>query len=99
MHETQITRNQPRADLFLFVPLPFPFPFPFFFFPFFFLLFFLQAIKEIYSMDATKAKEMAAERRKNGTIEMSAARMASMMDEGREAGGDVPIVKVRSLNS
>lgn len=48
-------------------------------------------------MDATKAKEMAVERRKNGTIEMSAARMASMMDEGGEAGGDVPMVKVRSL--
>lgn len=41
---------------------------------------------------------MAAERRKNGTIEMSAAKMATMMDEagGGEAGGDVPMVKVRS---
>lgn len=42
---------------------------------------------------------MAVERRKNGTIEMSAARMASMMDEGGEVGGDVPMVKVRSLNT
>lgn len=55
-----------------------------------------QAIKEIYSMDAQKAKEMAMERRKNGTIEMSAARLASMMDEAGEGevGGDVPMVKV-----
>lgn len=40
---------------------------------------------------------MAQERRKNGTIEMSAARMASMMDEagGGEVGGEVPMIKVR----
>ena len=57
-----------------------------------------QALKEIYATDAVKAKEMAMERRKNGTIEMSAARMASMMEEagGGEVGGDVPMVKVRS---
>lgn len=54
-----------------------------------------QAIKEIYSQDAAKAKATAQERRKNGTIEMSAARMASMMDDAEETGGDVPMVKVR----
>lgn len=53
-----------------------------------------QAIKEIYAQDAAKAKAMAAERKKNGSIEMSAAKMAAMMDEG-ETGGDVPMVKVR----
>lgn len=69
-----------------------------FFFPFRSRRFF-QAIREIYSTDAIKAKEMATERRKNGTIEMSAARMASMMDEAGEGGvgGDVPMVKVRSI--
>lgn len=53
-------------------------------------------MKEIYSKDAEKAKKMAAERRKHGTIEMSAAKMATMMDEAGdgEAGGDVPMVKV-----
>lgn len=56
-----------------------------------------QAIKEIYAQDAAKAKAMAAERKKNGSIEMSAAKMAAMMDEagGGETGGDVPMVKVR----
>ncbi|CAM9439260.1 unnamed protein product [Laminaria digitata] len=56
----------------------------------------VKAIKEIFSTDAIKAKEMATERRKNGTIEMSAARMASMMDEAGkgEVGGDVPMVKI-----
>lgn len=36
------------------------------------------------------------ERKKNSTIEMSAARIATMMEEsgGGEAGGDVPLVKV-----
>ena len=60
-----------------------------------------QAIKEIYSQDAARAKAAAAERKKNGTIEMSAAKMAAMMDEagGGEAGGDVPMVKVRSMPS
>lgn len=40
---------------------------------------------------------MAQERRKNGTIEISAARMASMMDEvgDGEVSSDVPMVKVR----
>ncbi|CAN0546727.1 unnamed protein product, partial [Ectocarpus sp. 12 AP-2014] len=39
---------------------------------------------------------MAAERKKNGSIEMSAAKMAAMMDEagGGETGGDVPMVKI-----
>lgn len=57
----------------------------------------MQAIKEIYAQDAAKAKAMAAERKKNGSIEMSAAKMATMMDEagGGESGGDVPMVKVR----
>eukprot|EP00903_Cladosiphon_okamuranus_P009432 g8993.t1 len=55
-----------------------------------------KAIKEIYSQDAARAKAAAAERKKNGTIEMSAAKMAAMMDEagGGEAGGDVPMVKI-----
>lgn len=55
-----------------------------------------QAVKEIYSQDTARAKAVAAERKKNGTIEMSAAKMATMMDEagGGEAGGDVPMVKV-----
>lgn len=55
-----------------------------------------QAIKEIYSQDAARAKAAVAERKKNGTIEMSAAKMAAMMDETGEgeAGGDVPMVKV-----
>lgn len=57
-------------------------------------------MKEIYTQDAAKAKAMALERKKNGTIEMSAARIASMMDDGGagEAGGDVPMVKVRLLH-
>ncbi|CAM9374487.1 unnamed protein product, partial [Hapterophycus canaliculatus] len=56
----------------------------------------VKAIKEIYSQDAAKAKAAAAERRKNGTIEMSAAKMATMMDEagGGDVGGDVPMVKI-----
>eukprot|EP00752_Nemacystus_decipiens_P010629 g9467.t1 len=56
----------------------------------------IKAIKEIYSQDAARAKAAAAERKKNGTIEMSAAKMAAMMDEagGGEAGGDVPMVKI-----
>lgn len=56
-----------------------------------------QAIMEIYAKDAEKTKTRMAERRKNGTIEMSAARMAAMMDEAGsgESGGDVPMVKVR----
>lgn len=40
------------------------------------------------------------ERKKNSTIEMSAARIATMMEEagGGETSGDVPLVKVsRSL--
>lgn len=56
-------------------------------------------MKEIYSQDAVQAKAMAVERRKNGTIEMSAARMATMMDEagGGEVGSDVPMVKVPTV--
>ncbi|CAM9823752.1 unnamed protein product, partial [Sphacelaria rigidula] len=56
----------------------------------------LKAIREIYAKDAEKAKKMVAERKKHGTIEMSAAKMAAMMDEagGGEAGGDVPMVKI-----
>lgn len=59
-----------------------------------------KAIKEIYAQDAERAKAMAAERKKNGTIEMSAAKMATMMDEagGGEAGGDVPMVKVGQIS-
>lgn len=60
------------------------------------MFFVKQAIREIYAKDAEKAKKMVAERKKHGTIEMSAAKMAAMMDEagGGEAGGDVPMVKV-----
>lgn len=60
-----------------------------------------QAMKEIYAKDAERAKKMAAERKKNGTIEMSAAKIATMMDEagGGEAGADVPMVKVLVLLS
>lgn len=55
-------------------------------------------MKEIYAKDAAKARSMAAERRKNGTIEMSAARIASMMDEaGGGEVGDFPMVKVWGL--
>ncbi|CAB1105130.1 unnamed protein product [Ectocarpus sp. CCAP 1310/34] len=56
----------------------------------------VKAIKEIYAQDAAKAKAMAAERKKNGSIEMSAAKMAAMMDEagGGGPGGDVPMVKI-----
>lgn len=57
-------------------------------------------MREMYAKDAEKAKAMAADRRKNGSIEMSAARMATMMDEagGGEAGGDVPMVKVQIVH-
>ena len=56
-----------------------------------------QAIREIYAEDAAKNKAAVTERKKNSTIEMSAARIAAMMEEsgGGEAGGDVPMVKVR----
>ncbi|CAM9859952.1 unnamed protein product, partial [Discosporangium mesarthrocarpum] len=56
-----------------------------------------QALREVYAVDAAKAKQHAEERKKNGTIEASAARIAAMMDQagGEEgAAGDVPMVKI-----
>ncbi|CAM9266079.1 unnamed protein product [Choristocarpus tenellus] len=55
-----------------------------------------KAMKEIYAEEAEKSKTQRDERKKNGSIEASAARIATMMDSAgaEEAGGDVPMVKI-----